>query len=297
MSGKVGDRVRVLSHGMWDEGTVQESRQLGRGVNEHYVILDGSREGMWVNPEKRKVDFLGFGPELVGMEIRVFWSKEDRWYHGTLNEYDTNTREFRIRYDDGDRRWTNLIGRKYVQRVGCVVCELCALWCVLCGAVRSVYCTWLCGSGSGSGSDSDSGSGSGSGNGSERVAQPLIAPPPSISSFLKGIPSQDPAAAGARRGARRAGAEGGRGLHPGGERGGKRGGGRGGEDGGSGAAAATRSAVPVVPPASGGESEARVASGGVNGRSRPIGVRVARAVSAGRPWRKGRDTAFARCPT
>ena len=295
MSGKVGDRVRVLSHGMWDEGTVQESRQLGRGVNEHYVILDGSREGMWVNPEKRKVDFLGFGPELVGMEIRVFWSKEDRWYHGTLNEYDTNTREFRIRYDDGDRRWTNLIGRKYVQRVGCVVCELCALWCVLCGAVRSVYCTWLCGSGSGSGSDSDSDSGSGSG--SERVAQPLIAPPPSISSFLKGIPSQDPAAAGARRGARRAGAEGGRGLHPGGERGGKRGGGRGGEDGGSGAAAATRSAVPVVPPASGGESEARVASGGVNGRSRPIGVRVARAVSAGRPWRKGRDTAFARCPT
>ena len=136
MSGKVGDRVRVLSHGMWDEGTVQESRQLGRGVNEHYVILDGSREGMWVNPEKRKVDFLGFGPELVGMEIRVFWSKEDRWYHGTLNEYDTNTREFRIRYDDGDRRWTNLIGRKYVQRVGCVACELCALWCVLCGAVR-----------------------------------------------------------------------------------------------------------------------------------------------------------------
>ena len=157
MSGKVGDRVRVLSHGMWDEGTVQESRTLSRGVNEHYVILDGSREGMWVNPEKRKVDFLGFGPELVGMEIRVFWSKEDRWYHGTLNEYDTNTREFRIRYDDGDRRWTNLMGRKYVQRVlvGCVVCG------VRCGAVQCIVrgCAAVA-------------VGSGNGSGSGRVTQP-----------------------------------------------------------------------------------------------------------------------------
>ena len=80
-------------------------------------MLDGGEDGIWVDPDnERDCEFTGFHSDIIGMHIRIYWSKEQQWFHGRIMDWDRKVQEYRIDYDDGDRKWTNLEKRKVGSR-------------------------------------------------------------------------------------------------------------------------------------------------------------------------------------
>lgn len=45
---------------------------------------------------------------MIGHKIRVFWPVDERWYTGTVHEYDQTTGEHLLRYSDGDSEWVRI---------------------------------------------------------------------------------------------------------------------------------------------------------------------------------------------
>ncbi|KAF4046595.1 hypothetical protein GN244_ATG00985 [Phytophthora infestans] len=43
-------------------------------------------------------------PERVGKRVRVYWSEEEEWFEGTIQEFD-ESQGYYVVYDDGDERW------------------------------------------------------------------------------------------------------------------------------------------------------------------------------------------------
>ena len=47
--------------------------------------------------------------EVVGKVIRVYWAKEKEWYTGQISEYNSETGNHTIQYNDGDSEELDLI--------------------------------------------------------------------------------------------------------------------------------------------------------------------------------------------
>lgn len=45
---------------------------------------------------------------MIGKKVRVFWPVDSQWYIGTVQEYDTNTGEHLLQYDDSDTEWVKI---------------------------------------------------------------------------------------------------------------------------------------------------------------------------------------------
>uniref|UniRef100_A0A7S1TNL7 PWWP domain-containing protein n=1 Tax=Phaeomonas parva TaxID=124430 RepID=A0A7S1TNL7_9STRA len=45
---------------------------------------------------------------IVGRRIQVFWDGDSQWYTGTIEEYDADTRQHRLRYAPDDEEWIDL---------------------------------------------------------------------------------------------------------------------------------------------------------------------------------------------
>ena len=45
---------------------------------------------------------------MIGKKVQVFWPVDDSWYTGTVYEYDPNSGEHLLRYEDGDAEWVRI---------------------------------------------------------------------------------------------------------------------------------------------------------------------------------------------
>ena len=45
---------------------------------------------------------------MIGKKVRVFWPVDNQWYIGTVREYDGNTGEHLLQYDDNDTEWVQI---------------------------------------------------------------------------------------------------------------------------------------------------------------------------------------------
>lgn len=52
------------------------------------------------------------GPDCVGWRVGVWWEREQATFYGSVTEFDASRGKCRVVYDDGDKRWTNLVKRK-----------------------------------------------------------------------------------------------------------------------------------------------------------------------------------------
>lgn len=48
------------------------------------------------------------GNSMIGKKVKVFWPVDNSWYIGTVQQYDPNTGEHLLRYDDDDTEWVKL---------------------------------------------------------------------------------------------------------------------------------------------------------------------------------------------
>ena len=53
------------------------------------------------------------GSELVGRRVKVFWSADNAWFHGSLSEFSRSSGKHLCEYDDGDQEWLALSSEKY----------------------------------------------------------------------------------------------------------------------------------------------------------------------------------------
>ena len=53
------------------------------------------------------------GSELVGRRVKVFWSADNAWFHGSLSEFSRSSGKHLCEYDDGDQEWLNLSSERY----------------------------------------------------------------------------------------------------------------------------------------------------------------------------------------
>ena len=51
--------------------------------------------------------------ELINKKIKVYWEKDNKWYIGTIYNYNKFTEKHTIRYDDGDEKSYNLSDKKW----------------------------------------------------------------------------------------------------------------------------------------------------------------------------------------
>ena len=52
------------------------------------------------------------GADCVGWRVGVWWEREQATFYGSVTEFDASRGKYRVVYDDGDKRWTNLVKRK-----------------------------------------------------------------------------------------------------------------------------------------------------------------------------------------
>ena len=57
----------------------------------------------------------------MGGRVKVYWDGEDKWFHGTVQQFCKN-KGYRVKYDDGEKHWepANTV-HKLVERT----CEIC----------------------------------------------------------------------------------------------------------------------------------------------------------------------------
>ena len=48
----------------------------------------------------------------MGWRVGVWWEREQATFYGSVTEFDASRGKYRVVYDDGDKRWTNLVKRK-----------------------------------------------------------------------------------------------------------------------------------------------------------------------------------------
>ena len=53
------------------------------------------------------------GSELVGKRVKVFWSADNAWFHGSLSEFSRSSGKHLCEYDDGDQEWLDLPSERY----------------------------------------------------------------------------------------------------------------------------------------------------------------------------------------
>lgn len=45
---------------------------------------------------------------MIGKKVRVFWPVDSSWYTGTVQQYDSNSGEHLLKYQDGDTEWVKI---------------------------------------------------------------------------------------------------------------------------------------------------------------------------------------------
>ena len=45
---------------------------------------------------------------MIGKKVRVFWPVDNSWYTGIVLQYDGNTGEHLLKYDDEDTEWVKV---------------------------------------------------------------------------------------------------------------------------------------------------------------------------------------------
>ena len=45
---------------------------------------------------------------MIGKKVRVFWPVDNSWYTGVVLQYDANTGEHLLKYDDEDTEWVKV---------------------------------------------------------------------------------------------------------------------------------------------------------------------------------------------
>jgi hypothetical protein len=45
---------------------------------------------------------------MIGKKVKVFWPVDERWYTGTVQEFNASTGEHRLQYPDGDTEWVKI---------------------------------------------------------------------------------------------------------------------------------------------------------------------------------------------
>jgi hypothetical protein len=45
---------------------------------------------------------------MIGKKVRVFWPVDNSWYTGVVLQYDANTGEHLLKYDDDDTEWVKV---------------------------------------------------------------------------------------------------------------------------------------------------------------------------------------------
>ena len=52
------------------------------------------------------------GAECVGWRVGVWWEREKAVFYGKVTQFDAGRSRWRVEYDDGDKRWTDLEKKK-----------------------------------------------------------------------------------------------------------------------------------------------------------------------------------------